>query len=71
VKRILVTGSTGQIGTELVAYLREVYGASNVIAFGRRVKEGSSVVEERPYYGLASMTEDMLNALQERLNDFG
>jgi len=49
VKRILVTGSTGQIGTELVAYLREIYGASNVIASGRKVKEGSSVVEEGPY----------------------
>jgi len=49
VKRILVTGSTGQIGTELVAYLREIYGISNVIASGRRVKEGSSVVEEGPY----------------------
>ncbi len=48
-KRILVTGSTGQIGTELVAYLREIYGISNVIASGRRVKEGSSVVEEGPY----------------------
>lgn len=31
-KRILVTGSSGQIGQELVPYLRECYGAHNVIA---------------------------------------
>ena len=31
-RRILVTGSSGQIGQELVPYLREYYGAHNVIA---------------------------------------
>jgi len=49
VKNILVTGATGQIGTELVDYLRGIYGASSVIASGRRLKAGSSVVEEGPY----------------------
>lgn len=31
-KRVLVTGSAGQIGNELVPALRELFGASNVIA---------------------------------------
>jgi nucleoside-diphosphate-sugar epimerase len=31
-KKILVTGSNGQIGIELVRYLREIYGAHNVTA---------------------------------------
>lgn len=35
-ERILVTGAGGQIGTELVAALRERYGASRVIASDRR-----------------------------------
>ncbi|NOX35994.1 MAG: NAD-dependent epimerase/dehydratase family protein [Calditrichaeota bacterium] len=31
-KRILVTGACGQIGSELVKYLRNIFGAENVIA---------------------------------------
>lgn len=39
-RKILVTGSLGQIGSELTTKLRRVYGADNVIASGRRIKEG-------------------------------
>jgi nucleoside-diphosphate-sugar epimerase len=39
-KRILVTGSNGQIGYELVPYLRKVYGAENVLATARSKKPG-------------------------------
>ena len=35
-KRILVTGVTGQIGIELVPYLRKIYGDNNVVATARR-----------------------------------
>jgi nucleoside-diphosphate-sugar epimerase len=35
-ERILVTGSLGQIGSELTAKLREVYGDTNVIATDKR-----------------------------------
>ena len=35
-RRILVTGAAGQIGTELVPALRERYGADNVVAAGHR-----------------------------------
>jgi nucleoside-diphosphate-sugar epimerase len=36
VKKILVTGSNGQIGVELVQYLREIYGRDNVVATARK-----------------------------------
>jgi len=35
-KKILVTGSNGQIGVELVQYLREIYGCENVVATARK-----------------------------------
>ncbi|WP_142413205.1 L-threonine 3-dehydrogenase [Hathewaya massiliensis] len=48
-KKILVTGSLGQIGSELVAKLREVYGTSNVIASDIRKPEGNPTVEGGPF----------------------
>ena len=42
-KRILVTGATGQIGSDLVPALRERYGAGNVVA-GGHVKEPSAAL---------------------------
>jgi nucleoside-diphosphate-sugar epimerase len=35
-KKILVTGATGQIGSELTLFLRNLYGADNVIAASNR-----------------------------------
>ena len=42
---ILITGSMGQIGSELVLYLRERYGADRVIASARRSKADNGVIE--------------------------
>ncbi|MEH7017284.1 MULTISPECIES: L-threonine 3-dehydrogenase [Bacillus] len=47
-KKILVTGSLGQIGSELVTKLRDVYGASNVIATDIRETD-SEVVKSGPF----------------------
>jgi nucleoside-diphosphate-sugar epimerase len=47
-KRILVTGALGQIGTELVAKLREIYGTDHVIATDIR-DNGSEVVQSGPF----------------------
>lgn len=45
-KRILITGATGQIGTEITKLLRETYGADNVIASGlRRHPESTACTE--------------------------
>ncbi len=48
-KRILVTGATGQIGSELVPALREKYGRDNVIAAGHRSPPHKALVEDGPY----------------------
>lgn len=47
-KRILVTGALGQIGSELVMKLREIYGDSNVIATDIR-RLDNDVVESGPF----------------------
>lgn len=38
-KKILVTGALGQIGSELIMKLREVYGADQVVATDIRKKK--------------------------------
>ncbi|SFJ90502.1 L-threonine 3-dehydrogenase [Thermoflavimicrobium dichotomicum] len=48
-KRILVTGALGQIGSELVGRLREVYGVDNVIATDIKPKEASEIAQAGPY----------------------
>lgn len=49
-KKILVTGALGQIGTELVMYLRKNYGVDNVIASSRSRKVGAErIIESGPF----------------------
>jgi nucleoside-diphosphate-sugar epimerase len=48
-KRILVIGSTGQIGSELTLALRDRYGADNVIAGVHSRKLSAKLLETGPY----------------------
>ena len=48
-KKILVTGALGQIGSELVMNMRNIYGNDNVIATDIRRIEGNKVVESGPF----------------------
>ena len=48
-KRILVTGATGQIGSELTIELRKKYGGDNVIAAGHRRKPSEKLVNSGPF----------------------
>jgi len=48
-KRILVTGATGQIGSELTVELRNRYGGSNVVAGGHRRKPGEALSGPGPF----------------------
>ncbi len=48
-KRILVTGAVGQIGSELTLALREKYGADNVLATGRKTAPSKELLESGPF----------------------
>ena len=47
-KRIMITGALGQIGTELVGKCREIYGTDNVLATDIREPEADSPVKDGP-----------------------
>jgi len=55
VKKILVTGSNGQIGVELVQYLREIYGCDNVTATD--IKKITRPVSEEGPFELLDVTD--------------
>ncbi len=59
-RRILVIGSCGQIGTELVPALREKYGNDNVIATGRRTPPPKILKEGGPFIYLDALEIDAL-----------
>lgn len=62
--KILVTGALGQIGTELVPFLREKYGTNKVIASARRIKDGSeNIVETGPFELLDITGRDSIAAV--------
>jgi len=48
-KKILVTGAMGQIGSELVMNLREAYGNDNVVASDISEKGSQEVIESGPF----------------------
>ena len=49
IKRVLVTGSEGQIGTELTAALRRRYGAGNVVASDVKLDPARKTQHEGPF----------------------
>ena len=59
-RKILITGSLGQIGTELTTYFREIYGPDRVIA-SDLVREGSAqVLEGGPFEQVDVLDMDRL-----------
>ncbi len=56
-RKILVTGALGQIGSELTMGLREKYGNENVIASSRRKKEGHDKLYESGVFETLDITD--------------
>lgn len=48
-KKILVTGAVGQIGSELTLSLRDRYGSDNVIAGGRKTEPSEELLNSGPF----------------------
>lgn len=48
-KKILITGALGQIGSELTQRLRDIYGASNIIATDIKQDKQSLLAQSGPY----------------------
>jgi nucleoside-diphosphate-sugar epimerase len=59
-RRILVIGAAGQIGSELVPALRGKYGSQNVIATGRRTPLPPIITENGPVIYLDALNKDSL-----------
>lgn len=66
VKKILVTGALGQIGSELVMHLRKQYGADNVIASDINSKCSSRIMESGPFEKVdVTNTDDIAGAVKK------
>tara|TARA_B100000787_G_scaffold71162_1_gene52296 strand:+ start:93 stop:1052 length:960 start_codon:yes stop_codon:yes gene_type:complete len=64
-ERILIIGSSGQIGTELVIELRNIYGNDNVIASDIRLSS-IEVMESGPFEKLNIMDEKLLRNIVKK-----
>ncbi len=62
-KKILITGATGQIGSELTPVLRRKFGSENVIAVGHKRKPDREILETGLYYALDVRDKQALQAL--------
>ena len=67
-KKILVTGSLGQIGSELVTHLRDIYGDTNVIATDIRKIDGNPVVEAGPFETLDVLDPQKMSDIVKKYN---
>jgi nucleoside-diphosphate-sugar epimerase len=62
-KKILVTGAVGQIGSELTLALREKHGAENVLATGRKTKPSKELLESGPFEFIDVAQKDTVEAV--------
>ncbi len=59
-EKILVVGSAGQIGSELILTLRNIYGNDNVIGTGRKTAPSQAVLDSGPFEFFNAVNRDDL-----------
>lgn len=65
-KRILVTGACGQIGSELTLALRERYGGQNVVAAGHRSQPSPALRDSGPFEFVDVTQRETIEAVVEK-----
>ncbi len=66
-KKILVTGAVGQIGSELTMALREKFGKDNVLATGRKTKPSDLLYNSGPFEYIDITKKDTVKKV---INDY-
>jgi nucleoside-diphosphate-sugar epimerase len=64
--KILVTGSTGQIGSELTLELRKRYGGGRVVAAGHRRKPSEALLKSGPFEIVDLDSEESIKKIVDR-----
>jgi nucleoside-diphosphate-sugar epimerase len=65
-KRLLVIGAVGQIGSELTLELRSRYGNDNVVAMGRKTKPSEKLLNSGPFeWGNVNDPESVIAAIEK------
>ena len=67
-KKILVTGAVGQIGSELTIELRKRYGNDNVIATGRKKRPSAKLLESGPFEFVDVTKRDTVEKVVDNYN---
>ncbi|MDZ4181637.1 MAG: NAD-dependent epimerase/dehydratase family protein [Candidatus Cloacimonadaceae bacterium] len=62
-KNILILGAAGQIGSELVPYLRKIYGDYNVVASDLHANVCTEMLESGPYEVLDALDGKKMNSV--------
>lgn len=67
-KKILVTGAVGQIGSELTMELRRRYGNDNVLATGRKTKPSKTLLNSGPFEFIDITIPDTVEKVVDEYN---
>ena len=65
-RKILVTGACGQIGSELVIELRRKYGGDNVVAAGHKTEPGETLFNSGPFEFIDTTDRKTIEAVVKR-----